>query len=281
MTRLDKPVAAHSSGLDVASVSSEDQRSDLPCELFSASFSGVVGMLAGWFGLAFLVIALAGPDRDGGVAMGAFFNIGPLGALIGCGVGVWLFAKFGLVAQGRVAQDLVTQGAAVAAVPSCEPAGAASPAVTVAPATARISRPFAVVVLAIVGGLAWWAWYELIRSPYLTHGDMTLALQFRLPADMAAPGEAKDVQIVLDDGGPRWPVDLNEAGWRGHQDNCVRSVLASVSMMCQDEPTGRHPCQCPVHPRSSWTLDLSSLIPIPLRAIRPGFLQGTPPTRSS
>ena len=59
--------------------------------------SGVVGMLAGWFGLAFLVIALAGPDRDGGVAMGAFFNIGPLGALIGFGIGVWLFVKFGLV----------------------------------------------------------------------------------------------------------------------------------------------------------------------------------------
>ena len=59
--------------------------------------SGIVGMLAGWFGLAFLVMALAGPDRDGGVAMGAFFNIGPLGALIGFGVGVWLFVKFGLV----------------------------------------------------------------------------------------------------------------------------------------------------------------------------------------
>ena len=27
--------------------------------------SGVIGMLAGWFGLAALVIALAGPDRDG------------------------------------------------------------------------------------------------------------------------------------------------------------------------------------------------------------------------
>jgi hypothetical protein len=108
--------------------------------------SGVVGMLAGWFGLAFLVIVLAGPDRDGGVAMGAFFNIGPLGALIGFGVGVWLFVKFGLVVQG----------ASFATAPSSEPANASSPAVTVAPPTARISRPFAVVVLAIVGSLAWW-----------------------------------------------------------------------------------------------------------------------------
>ena len=41
--------------------------------------SGVLGMLAGWAGLAFLVVSLAGPDRDGGIAMGAFFQIGPIG----------------------------------------------------------------------------------------------------------------------------------------------------------------------------------------------------------
>jgi hypothetical protein len=40
---------------------------------------------------------------------------------------------------------------------------------------------------------------------------MTLALQFRLPADMAAPAEAKDVQIIFDEGGKRWPAYLNEA----------------------------------------------------------------------
>jgi hypothetical protein len=208
--------------------------------------SGLVGMLAGWFGLAFLVIALAGPDRDGGVAMGAFFNIGPFGALVGFGIGVWLFVKIGLVAQG----------ASVATAPSSEPAGTSSPAAPGAPATARISRPFAVVVLAIVGGLAWWAWYELIRSPYLTHGDITLALQFRLPVDMAAPAEAKDVQIVLDEGGRRWPAYLKEAGWRGHQaDRAV--ILASVPMTYK---TSRRvvTLSMPGAPAQSWTLDLSS-----------------------
>src|SRR3954464_8386181 len=59
--------------------------------------SGVVGLLAGWSGLAALVIALAGPDRDGGLAMGAFFNIGPLGGLIGFAVGVLLFVKIGQI----------------------------------------------------------------------------------------------------------------------------------------------------------------------------------------
>ena len=207
--------------------------------------SGVVGLLAGWFGLAFLVIALAGEGRDGGVAMGAFFGIGPIGGVIGFGVGVWLFVKFGLVARG----------APSAAAPIPEPAAAPAPGAAPAPAR-RISRPFAVVVLAIVGGLAWWAWYELIRSPYLTHGYMTLALQFRLPAGMAPPAEAKDVQIVLDEGGKRWPADLKEQGWRGHQGDRV-VILASVSMMYK---TSRRivTLSMPGAPSQSWTLALSS-----------------------
>jgi hypothetical protein len=207
--------------------------------------SGVVGMLAGWFGLANLVMASAGPDRDGGVAMGAIFNIGPLGGLIGFGVGVWLFVKFGLVAHD----------AAHVAAPSSEPASASSPGAAVAPATTRISRPFAVVVLAIVG-LAWWSWSEFRRSPYLTHGYMTLALQFRLPADMAVPGEAREVQIVLDEDGRPWPAYLNESAWLGHQGNRA-VVLASVSMMYR---ASRRvvTLSMPGAPAQSWPLDLPS-----------------------
>jgi hypothetical protein len=223
--------------------------------------SGVLGMLAGWFGLAFLVVALAGPDRDGGIAMGAFFNIGPLGALVGFGVGVWLFVKFGLVARS----------VPVAIAPSAEPARASAVAVTVAPAAARISRPFAVVVLAIVGGLAWWAWYEFLRSPYLTHGYMTLALQFRLPPDVAAPAEAKDVQILLEEGNQRWPAYLNEAGWRGHQDNRV-VILASLSMMYKTSQRVVT-LSIPGAPSQSWRLELSS-DPDPT----PGFTEWIPST---
>jgi hypothetical protein len=151
---------------------------------------------------------------------------------------------------------LVAQGAASATTPSFEPASASSLAVTLAAATARISRPFAVIVLAIVGGLAWWACYEFIRSPYLTHGYMTLAPQFPLPADMAAPTEAKDVQIVLNEGGRRWPAYLNEAGWRAHQGNRA-VILASVSMTYK---TSRRvvTLSTPGAPLQSWTLDLSS-----------------------
>lgn len=208
--------------------------------------SGVVGMLAGWFGLAFLVVALAGPDRDGGIAMGAFFNIGPLGALIGFAVGVWLFVKFGLVAQS----------AADATALSSEPSFTPAPAAAAPLPPRRIFRPFAIVVLAIVGGLSWWTWYEFIRSPYLTHGFMTLALQFRLPANMAPPAEAKEVQITIDEGGHFWPAYLNEQGWRGHQGDRV-VILASVTMSYK---ASRRviTLSMPGAPSQSWVLDLAS-----------------------
>ena len=67
--------------------------------------SGVLGALAGWFGLAFLVISLAGPDRDGGIAMGAFFNIGPIGGLAGFVAGIWLFTKIGFVRDRAPSPD--------------------------------------------------------------------------------------------------------------------------------------------------------------------------------
>ncbi|HEY4169397.1 MAG TPA: hypothetical protein VGM96_21590 [Reyranella sp.] len=208
--------------------------------------SGVVGMLAGWFGLAFLVIALAGPDREGGVAMGAFFNIGPLGALIGFAVGIFLFVKFGLVAQ---------PAAPAAAAPS-EPASAPPLGVVVTPKARQISRPFAVVLLLIAGSLAWWGWYEFLRSPYLTHGDMTLALQFRLPAGIAAPAETKAVRIVLDEGGNTWPALLNENGWRGHQDSRV-VILATVTMSYKASRR-TITLSMPGVPEQTWPLDLPS-----------------------
>jgi len=61
--------------------------------------SGLIGMLAGWFGLAVLLIVLFGPDRDGGLAMGAFFNVGPIGGVIGFIAGVLLFGWKGITRE--------------------------------------------------------------------------------------------------------------------------------------------------------------------------------------
>jgi hypothetical protein len=183
-------------------------------------------MLAGWAGLAFLVVALAGPDRDGGIAMGAFFTIGPFGGVVGFAAGIFLFVKFGLAARSST------------------------------PAARRISRPFASVLLAIVGTLAWWGWYEFIRSPYLTHGDMTLALQFRLPENVAAPADTKDVQILIDEGGHFWPGQLNENGWHGHQAGRV-VILATVAMSYKARRR-IVTLSMPGVASQGWTLDLPS-----------------------
>ncbi len=227
--------------------------------------SGLVGMLAGWVGLAFLVIAVVGgPDREGGTAMGAFFNIGPVGGVIGFAVGVYLFVKFGLV----------TRPAAPAAASPAESASAPPAGAAVTPTARAISRPFAVILLVIVGGLAWAGWYEFMRSPYLTHGFMTLALQFKLPADMAAPADAKDVKILLDEGGRFWPGYLNENAWHGHQGSRF-VILATVTMSYK---ASRRTITLSMQgaPDQVWTLDLP-YDPDPT----PGYTEWQPSSKAS
>jgi hypothetical protein len=199
--------------------------------------SGALGLLAGWFGLAALVIGLAGPDRDGGLAMGAFFNIGPIGGVIGFVAGVLLFIKFGLVSQGAPSSDAEQSRTASAA------------------ARTRVSKIFGVAVLALAGGLAWWAWYELIRSPYLTHGYMKLELQFRLPPGMALPPEATDAHIVVEEGQQYADVPLGRS-WHG-TDGDRRVILASTTL---SRKTSRRlvTLEFPGVPEQSWQLDLPS-----------------------
>jgi hypothetical protein len=204
---------------------------------FLGFLSGVIGMLAGWFGLALLVISLAGSGHDGGGAMGAFFQIGPIGGLAGFVAGVLLFAKIGIVSQAPPSPDAERSDAARAL------------------ARTRVSPAFAVAVLVIAGGLAWWAWYELIRSPYLTHGYMTLDLQFRLPTGMALPPDVADVQIAVEEGQQGAVVTLGER-WHG-TDGDRRVILARATL---SRKTSRRVVnlELPGVPEQTWQLDLSS-----------------------
>ena len=194
-------------------------------------------MLAGWAGLAFLVVSLAGPDRDGGIAMGAFFQIGPIGAVVGFIFGVWLFIKLGLVRRAASPAD-------------AKPSDAPTP-----PAGTRISRSFAIVVLVTAGFLAWLGWYELIRSPYLTHGFMTLEMQFRLPPGTVLPTDEKDVQITVLEGDRQAMVSL-ENNWRGH-DGDRPGILAHASFSYK---TGSRvvKLELPGVAEQTWQLDLAS-----------------------
>lgn len=223
-----------------------NSRRVLPFMRFIIGFlSGVLGLLAGWAGLAAIVVALGGPDRDGGIAMGAVFNIGPIGGLIGFVAGVLLFIKIGQASQGASSPDVEWSDAAPA------PASAAAPPPL---ARTRVSPAFAVVVLMITGGLAWWGWYELIRSPYLTHGFMTLELQFRLPPGMALP-DATDVHIAVEEGQQHAEVMLGPR-WHG-TDGDRRVILASATL---SRKTSRRvvSLELPGVPEQTWQLDLPS-----------------------
>lgn len=59
---------------------------------------GIAGMAAGWMLAAMVVIGLAGAfsvnDRDGGIAMAAFFAVGPAVGLICLVIGIWFALRW-------------------------------------------------------------------------------------------------------------------------------------------------------------------------------------------
>ncbi|WP_369725029.1 hypothetical protein AB8Z38_11150 [Bradyrhizobium sp. LLZ17] len=198
--------------------------------------SAVLGLLAGWSALAALVVMLAGPDRDGGIAMGAVFSIGPIGGVLGLIAGIWLFTRIGIVRDD--AAPPVTETSETAARPK-----------------SRLSFPFAVTLLLITSGLAWWGWYEFIRSPTLSHGYMTLAIEFRLPAGMSLPDKEEDVHIEVEEA-KGYADPMLPPNWRAH-DGDRKAIIASASLMYKT----RHRAvslTLPGTPTQSWAIDLPS-----------------------
>jgi hypothetical protein len=198
--------------------------------------SALLGALAGWSALAALVIALAGPDRDGGIAMGAFFEIGPIGGVVGLIAGIWLFVRFGLVRNATPQPPTETSD-------------------TTPHRTTQLSAPFALTVLLIAAILGYWGWYELIRSPYLSHGYMTLHIEFRLPAGMTLPDKAEDVHIEVEEATGCANANL-PPNWRAHEGE-RKAIIASTSLTYKT----RHRAvslTLPGSPTQSWPIDLPS-----------------------
>lgn len=198
--------------------------------------SALLGALAGWSALAALVIMLAGPDRDGGIAMGAFFDIGPIGGVVGLIAGIWLFVRFGLVRN--------------AAPPAAAETSDAAPH-----RATRPSYPFAATVLLAVAILGYWGWYEFIRSPNLSHGFMTLQVEFRLPAGMTLPDKEEDVHIEIEEA-TGYADAMLPANWRAH-DGERKAIIASTLLMYKT----RHRAvslTLPGVPTQRWPIDLTS-----------------------
>lgn len=198
--------------------------------------SALLGALAGWSALAALVVMLAGPDRDGGIAMGAVFDIGPIGGVVGLIAGIWLFVRFGLVRN--------------AAPPAAAETSDAAPH-----RATRPSYPFAATVLLAVAILGYWGWYEFIRSPNLSHGFMTLQVEFRLPAGMTLPDKEEDVHIEIEEA-TGYADAMLPANWRAH-DGDRKAIIASALLMYKT----RHRAvslTLPGVPTQRWPIDLPS-----------------------
>jgi hypothetical protein len=213
-----------------------------------AILSGLIGMLAGWFGLAFLLIGLFGPDRDGGLAMGAFFNFGPIGGVIGFIAGVLLFVWKGITRENPQLQAQRPAEAVLDHRPK--------------PAITRISRPYAAVILAITVSLVSWAWYEFIRSPYLTHGadaEMTLSMQFRLPPGTTLPAHSDDLELAVEDGGGHASVYYGEK-WVGpgkwYLLDGDRQIFLASAELNKITYWRKVSLRLPNIPEQVWTLDL-------------------------
>ncbi len=110
--------------------------------------AGLLGMLAGWFGLALAIISFTGPGNAGGAAMGAFFGIGPIGGLAGLVAGIVLFRKYGIVRAAAPTEAASEPGGDPSAAAAAEP-GQVRPAV-------------AAVLLLVTAVLIGWAWRELL-----------------------------------------------------------------------------------------------------------------------
>ncbi|HZP79710.1 MAG TPA: hypothetical protein VFB45_26490 [Pseudolabrys sp.] len=213
-------------------------------------FTGVLGMLAGWAGLASLVMALGGRDRDGGIAMAAVLSIGPIGGALGFIAGVLLFVWIGIKREKTPAP---APGAAAAVLEQ--------PPI---PAPTRISRPFAVIVLIISGVLGFAGWWEFIRSPYLTHGadaEMTLAMQFRLPPGTTLPANADELELMVEDGDGRASTYYGESWfgarkWRALDGD--REVLFASAELNKITYWRKVTLQLPNAPAQIWTLDLDA-----------------------
>jgi hypothetical protein len=70
--------------------------------IFLGFLAGLFGLIVGWLGLAILVMAIFGYGSDGGIAMSAFFQLGPIGGIAGLIVAVLVFLKFSRSSRKQV-----------------------------------------------------------------------------------------------------------------------------------------------------------------------------------
>lgn len=153
-----------------------------------AFIGGLLGLIIGGVGAALisgLIMEAAGVSNfEGGLGMAAVFAFGPLGAIAGLILGIWLGLRIG---RKR----------------------AASPDGKPAPQHGLRNAAIAVAGIIVLGGIILWVMYA--STPQHLEYDQAganLEFELRAPAQLAASLDAKAVEISLD-------TDLNQmpGGW--------------------------------------------------------------------
>jgi MFS family permease len=167
--------------------------------VFLSCLAGLVGLIAGWAGVALLVLLPSGGgDQALGKAVTFFLLIGPIGGLAGLILGVWL-ANVWLNRKGR-ASWLYT----------------------------------VVILLLAVEVVGLWRSFQPLPPPPDTNPVMTLELQFRLPPDMALPPRPSDVRIEVAEHWQAFEWARLSEPWHGQEDGRL-VIFATIST--QTRPT--------------------------------------------
>ncbi len=143
-----------------------------------AFVGGLLGLVIGAIGTAFASDILMGwagvSDFEGGRGMAAVFFWGPIGGVVGLGIGIWLGLRLG-------------RKRAVA------PGGKPAPRHGLRNATIAVAG-----IIALGGAILWWQYASTPRHLEYDQAGADLEFELRAPPQLAASLDAKAIEISLD-----------------------------------------------------------------------------------
>jgi hypothetical protein len=165
-----------------------------------AVIGGIIGLLVGYFGAAFLSSIVMGwfgvSDFEGGRGMGAAFVFGPLGGLLGLIGGIWLALRRG--GKQPVGQALKHAGIALLAIVAIAAAG-----------------------LAI-------QYYSVPHRLEYDQAGVSLEFELRAPAGFALPEDPYKIEVTLDTDLNQQPAIWHDPATRRESDWTVLSGVVEL-----------------------------------------------------
>lgn len=159
-----------------------------------AFIGGLLGLIIGGAGAALvsgLIMEMAGVSNfEGGLGMAAVFAFGPLGAIAGLILGIWLGLRIGRK-------------------PVTSPNGKPMPQHGLRNAAIAVAG-----IIALGGAILWWQYATTPQHLEYDQAGANLEFELRAPAQLAASLDAKAIEISLDTDLNRMPGSWSNAPLR-------------------------------------------------------------------